>query len=734
MIAAYVANFLLNFLPIYLSTMFLLYLPLVGLSILRNMSDTVAYCVLLATGTFLVLSTIYNLWIREHNRLEWADQWETLAHPCMLLSNYVLALIGSYECLKYSAKIPLERFSRTALWELACREERFAEPTAIGFLLLLVLWLALRRPFRETFIYLRGKKHLRRAMRILASVSCLVGIGLVVVPSGVRFLLKTILLGAPRDVSAFVLGPIIGTLIVSFLLITALGVLSANLTEVSREWVWWFGGRLILSLTVGTVLSVTAFYSPNLIESGLATQLGLGIAVVVAVLLLIAPYVEVTKMRSWLRRTIGATQRGIVFVAATAFLVFVADWNYHLVADAITRGKSIEYWQVVESMATRPILFYCLAAGALPILITSRTGNNRFSMHSFYRSRLVRCYLRPSSPEEGGIDPFTDFSAKDDLPLGDFVTSRDYCGPIPIFNAALSVLAGEDLAWQDRKAAAFSITPFFCGFETREYVKPVSSPRVIWPLNSPSTASRFDDGGFSLTKDYGSSLGVSVGHAMAISGAALSPSMGERTSRPLGFLLSVFNVRLGWWAPNSWLRRKYQVEPRNRLLTLARELFAVTNETADSIYLTDGGHFENLGIYELVKRRCQVIIAIDGSEDGGLNYRGLATAIERCRVDFGVEISFDFQEGMTCSIGQICYSKDRPESNGRILYVKADVRAGVPVDVWAYHRRHPSFPHETTNNQWFGENQFESYRMLGEFCTRKALEEKGPELLEVGFG
>jgi hypothetical protein len=128
---------------------------------------------------------------------------------------------------------------------------------------------------------------------------------------------------------------------------------------------------------------------------------------------------------------------------------------------------------------------------------------------------------------------------------------------------------------------------------------------------------------------------------MAISGAAASPNMGYHTSTPTSSFLSLFNIRLGEWLGNprnleTWRRET----PRFGLYWLLSELFGNTTDESDFLYLSDGGHFENLGIYELVRRRCCLIVASDAAADPDWQFADLANAIERCRTDFGVSITF----------------------------------------------------------------------------------------------
>ena len=156
-----------------------------------------------------------------------------------------------------------------------------------------------------------------------------------------------------------------------------------------------------------------------------------------------------------------------------------------------------------------------------------------------------------------------------------------------------------------------------------------------------------------------------------------------------------------------------------------RELLGRSNDRSRNVYVSDGGHFENLGLYELVRRRCRVIVLCDASEDAHYQYDDLSNAIQRCRVDFGVNIRFEpcaaprrrgqSDDGHAWSHGRATI--EYPDGlAGVLIYLKPSLSGiddEISEDVRFYAGRHPDFPHETTADQWFDENQFESYRRLG---------------------
>jgi Patatin-like phospholipase len=347
-----------------------------------------------------------------------------------------------------------------------------------------------------------------------------------------------------------------------------------------------------------------------------------------------------------------------------------------------------------------------------------RVNINEFSIHHAYRNRLVRCYLG-ASVSHRRAQPFTGFSDADDLPLSEMripagSTDPKDGRPLPILNTSLNVVRGKELALQTRKARSFAFTPLFAGF-TREIIGGSE-----WQSAYAATA---DSG----SKQKGCEEGISLGTAIAISGAAASPNMGFYSQPALAFLMTLFDVRLGWWIGNPLYNENWCVGgPRVGFFWLLRELLGSTNDDSGFIYLSDGGHFENLAIYELVRRRCRLIVVGDASCDPSAGFGDLHNAIERCRTDFGVEIelpdasSTQRQNGLAQShfaTGTIHYSR---EDKGTIIYLKPTLVTGDPADILGYTGTNPSFPDDTTANQWFDEAHFENYRALGEVTGNAA--------------
>jgi hypothetical protein len=211
-------------------------------------------------------------------------------------------------------------------------------------------------------------------------------------------------------------------------------------------------------------------------------------------------------------------------------------------------------------------------------------------------------------------------------------------------------------------------------------------------------------------------------------------------------LMTLFNVRLGFWAPRpggaAWTSR----QPRFWAFYTLREFLSRTTDTASYCFLSDGGHFDNTGIYALVERGCRLIIAADCGADPARTFFDLGTLARRCRIDFGAEMSVaidnlrkDAREGLCrapFTIGQITYSSDylasiddpTPEDTAAYLVlIKPSLLGDEPVDVRQYSFENDAFPQQTTSDQWFDEAQFESYRRLGRHCARVTLDDLLPQ-------
>lgn len=344
------------------------------------------------------------------------------------------------------------------------------------------------------------------------------------------------------------------------------------------------------------------------------------------------------------------------------------------------------------------------------ILLAWTADVNVFSLHMFYRNRLERCYLGASNKNRRE-DDFTGLDTRDSPRLSSLVQR-----PLPIINTALNITQTGNLAWQERKGASFTFTPLYCGFQFENEMG-------------------VDEPAYQPTRDYVSSEKspgwIALIMPVTISGAAASPNWGYHTNPATSFLMTMFNIRLGWWMQNP-LKGEFwrRAGPKWASRSLLNELTGSTTSEKGFVYLSDGGHFENLGLYELVRRRCRYIVVCDAGCDPLFQFEDLGNAIRKIRIDMGIDIDIDVrplvpdpQTGKSqfhCAIGRVNYQcADR----GYLLYIKPTLRGHEPTDVRQYRDLHLTFPHETTGDQWFGESQFESYRQLGRHIAKMVVEE-----------
>jgi hypothetical protein len=374
----------------------------------------------------------------------------------------------------------------------------------------------------------------------------------------------------------------------------------------------------------------------------------------------------------------------------------------------------------------------------LSVLAGAVVNVNRFSLHGLYRNRLVRAYLGASNSMREP-DPFTGFAVDDNLRMhalakrgtaspdasAGAVAAREPFKLLPVVNVTLNLLRDGRLAWQQRQAESFSITPFYCGNFYQ---------------------------GYRSSEVYGGQDGITLGTAMAISGAAANPNMGYCSSPALSFLMTLFNLRLGAWLANPGPQGDStcpSAGPRQALWALIGELLGKTTKHFKYVNLSDGGHFDNLGLYEMVLRRCRQIVVCDAGRDGSAHFEDLGNAIRKIRIDFGLSVVFDkieiiptgpADQGLYCATGRIDYSTVDGADSGSaatILYLKPTLcgrgAQAVPYDIFAYSKQEQDFPHESTADQWFSESQFESYRKLGEHSIDQILGDARPAELEALF-
>jgi len=341
---------------------------------------------------------------------------------------------------------------------------------------------------------------------------------------------------------------------------------------------------------------------------------------------------------------------------------------------------------------------------------------NANSLHPLYRDRLSKAFIfKPRKTVER--DPVTGVQPPlDPLPIKLSELSEEFA-PYHLVNTALNVEGSKEINRRGRNADFFILSRNFIGSRSTEYV---------------------------ATRDMEAVMkGLDLGTAIAVSGAAVSSDMGAATIKPLTPTLALLNIRLAFW-----MRNPKQVYKRGGWNPWAnfyflREMFGGLTEKLKSVYLTDGGHIENLGIYELLRRRCRVIIAVDAEADPQMAF-GAFNVLERyALIDLGVRIDLPWQQiadmtkatgkaidekgdcdkhrGPHVAVGEISYPGDR---KGILIYIKSSLTGDENDYVFHYKKRYGAFPHETTLDQLFSEEQFESYRALGFHATHGFFERR----------
>lgn len=371
---------------------------------------------------------------------------------------------------------------------------------------------------------------------------------------------------------------------------------------------------------------------------------------------------------------------------------------------------------------------------------------NTLGSHRMYRDRLMETFMPELEAVESGTwEPA--WSANRAF-LEDAATPS---GPYHIYNAALSTRGSSDPRLHSRQADNFILAPLYCGSEATGWHQTSS-----WPRRK-----------------------ITVPTAMAVSAAAVNPGSGNAgrgatTGWGVSALLALLNLRLGYWVENPdpeyhpWGQRRrpglltpgrfpigfsrgfpwIRLRAPLHLTLMPHPLGSRQSERSRWVQLDDGGGFEASGIYELLRRRVDVIFFSDATADEEYDFDCLGELAGRAWNDFGIEIDFEDEEralgavrpgsaenvpGADASIlskrghgvATIRYPArhGEPAKTGTLVLVKAALIPDLPVNVLAYRAANPDFPNETTLNQFFDERQFEAYRTLGYFVGRQMLQD-----------
>ncbi len=453
----------------------------------------------------------------------------------------------------------------------------------------------------------------------------------------------------------------------------------------------WIAG--IVFLILGTLPYVINYLHDLKLEGGILATLG-------GILSGIWSYVRTSSTRA---PRIKIPTNLIVTVAAILLIYGVLILGY-LAGDYLLSRSNV----IVDQLSTVPYSFWLLL---VPLLFGLIININFITMHGYYRDRLMELFL----PDVGRLRDKGGDRFAHQANIGKVQDICNYengaVGPYHIINTNI-LLPGSDIPkFKGRGSDNFILSPRFCG-----------SSATGW---QPST--RFIGGKMTYSS------------AMAISGAAVNPNTGANGKGPtrnplLSLVMSLLNLRLGVWVENPAKKPRPGFLPPvlhqpNLWIPALYDSFMPygLNEKSNYVELSDGGHFENLAVYELIRREVDIIFVSDAAADKNFGFTDLANLIEKVRLDFGAQIGIDIDPmvpkydeqrpyGLNYfaekgyNIGTIKYRSDK---SGVLVYVKSTITRNLPADIYSYKHSNDAFPDEPTSDQVFDENQFEAYRELG---------------------
>lgn len=350
---------------------------------------------------------------------------------------------------------------------------------------------------------------------------------------------------------------------------------------------------------------------------------------------------------------------------------------------------------------------------------------NYISVHRFYRDRLMETYMPDISDALGNFTGAA--SGADGATLQTLGNEKMPRGPYHIVNTNVVLVNSKVDRFRERGGDNFILSPLYCG-----------SSATGW-----SPTQKFMGGKMTLAT------------AVAISGAAANPNTGvggEGLTRNLflSLVMSLLNIKLGYWAANPLkhpLHEPNHIRPGAYSLGNAMRLAGLGfHEKRSFVQLSDGGHFENTAIYELVRRRASLIVACDGGADAEFSFSDFQTTVRRIEDDFGarVEVLSNASPDQTVPLEwddhnypkggkfaeqghMIANIRYADGSKGTLIYLKTTLMKGVSFKVKGYAAQNPDFPDQSTADQFFDEVQFEAYRELGFRIANKMLDSKMPD-------
>jgi predicted acylesterase/phospholipase RssA len=509
--------------------------------------------------------------------------------------------------------------------------------------------------------------------------------------------LVTVLLGLLHVVGAYelmlglavalVLVFVVGALVYS--LTTGHAVLARRLGYKARRATERWAGLLITIVLIGGLIASIDLVHDHFLERS-REQLIAGVMSTFGGLIagLVTYYRTMRSVVGTVRKLPGMTTDLVALLAAGLIIYGILLFCHGLAVIVI--GREIWIWGLLLAVA---------------FLLTGVWVNiNHISAHRMYRDRLMEAFMPAFEAALRGKSRIAPAEA-DGMRMHQ-VDERN--SPFPLINTNLLLVQSKERRRRLRGGDNFILTPRYCGSNATGWVdcQDLMDDRMTLPT------------------------------AMAISGAAANPNTGSggvglTRNRLIAVLMAFIGLRLGYWLPNFGRDRPPSWLPNHVWPGLSTALPFGHHEDDWFLELSDGGHFENLGLYELVRRRARLIIVCDGGQDPGFAFEDLQCAQRRVAADFGatLDLTTDALERLIPRrtdhrypeadlklaesghvVGTIRYADD---SSATLIYLKTTLIENLPLALLGYRGANPAFPDQSTADQFFDEEQFEAYRELG---------------------
>ncbi|MEP6899148.1 MAG: patatin-like phospholipase family protein [Rhodanobacter sp.] len=504
---------------------------------------------------------------------------------------------------------------------------------------------------------------------------------------------------------------------------------------------WVLGAADLLSWFMADQVAVVFRHGSVLTSAGLAAML---IGVARFALPLLQPRSNKSSLAQ-LPLALLANLCGLILIAlvslfwlsALQYFVFVAPlsalntWMHWLalLVPGLARAPAADIWLRWLTVALPSLVYIAITGNNLQLI-------NRSSLHAFYRSRIARTYvsvgnspdadvttapqrfpaspLQPKAPGAANdVKKLTELLDGDDIGLPDY-RPHEHGGPIHLINCCINQTIDDrtDTYNADRKGVYLTVSSL--GLETG-----TKSPPLHTGTDDPLAHS-------------------TLAEWIAVSGAAAGSGMGSLTRTGISALFFLSGFRLGYWWRNRLNLPQFWWTRLGKSRAALQEMLARFPGLKSPVwYLSDGGHFDNTGVYSLLKRELKLIVLADCGADPSYVFADLENLARKARMDMDTAIDFIDPESLPPEIGaSLCARFGTPDSimpgpgnqhlllaritypgsggTGCLLVVKPRLYCDLPLDVAGYADRNRDFPQQSTAQQFFDESQWESYCQLGE--------------------